>query len=143
MVAVERVCPVAGVDGVEVFGDGNVHGDVVEEGVALVIWPTWKRVRKVCLPRSPFDGVFITPDFLDPSGLPAIELPLVHESGQALVVGVDCRLSTLEVAAPFAEGFNERVELLFPSGVAGDGVRMFPGEKADGVRLFGRGWALK
>ena len=29
-IAVERVCPVAGADGVEVFVDGNVGSDVVK-----------------------------------------------------------------------------------------------------------------
>ena len=55
-----------------------------------------------------------------------------------MVVGVDCRLSALEVPVPLAECFNERVEDLFPSGVADDGVRVFPGEEADRVRLLGR-----
>jgi hypothetical protein len=66
-IAVEWVCHVTGADGVEVFGDRNVRGDVVEEGVALVIRPTRKGVRKVCLPRSPLDGVFITPYFFYPT----------------------------------------------------------------------------
>ncbi len=63
--AIERVCPVAGADGVEVFGDGNVCGDVVEEGVALVIRPTREWIRNICFSWGPFDGVLITPDFLD------------------------------------------------------------------------------
>ncbi len=36
-VAVERVCPVAGANGVKVFMDGDVGSDVVEEGVVLVV----------------------------------------------------------------------------------------------------------
>ena len=39
-IAVERVGPVSGADGIQVVGDGNVSGDVVEEGVALVIRST-------------------------------------------------------------------------------------------------------
>ncbi len=60
-----------------------------------------------------------------------------------MVVGVDCGLCAFEVAAPLAQCFDERVELLFPGGVAGDGMRMFAGEEADGVRIVGRGWTLK
>ena len=36
-IAVERICPVAVADCVEMFVDGNVGGDVVEEGVVLVV----------------------------------------------------------------------------------------------------------
>ncbi len=81
--------------------------------------------------------MLVTPDFLDPSGLSAVELPLGHERGQALVVGVDRGVSAFEVAAPFAESLDECVEFLFPSGVAGDGVRMFTRKEAYGVRIVG------
>ncbi len=66
-VAVERVCPVAGANGIEVFVDGDVCSDIVEKGVVLVVRASRKWVSQVCLSWSPFDGVFVTPDFLDPS----------------------------------------------------------------------------
>jgi hypothetical protein len=59
------------------------------------------------------------------------------------VVRVDGGVSTFEVAAPFAECFHEGVELLFPRGVSGDGIRMFSGEEADGVWILGGGGTLK
>ena len=92
---------------------------------------------------SPFDGVLVTPDFLDPSGLSAVELPLIHGSCQALVISVDRGFSSFEVAAPFTERFHECVEFLFPSGVAGDGMGVFSRKKTDGMRVVGRSWSLK
>jgi hypothetical protein len=53
------------------------------------------------------------------------------------VVRRDGGVSTLEVATSSAECFHEGVELLFPRGVSGDGVRMVLEEEAD--RMWIRG----
>ncbi len=59
------------------------------------------------------------------------------------MVGVDRGVSAFEVAAPFAESFHECVEFLFPSRVAGDGMRMLTRKEADGVRIVGGRGTLK
>jgi hypothetical protein len=88
-IAVEWISPVCSTDSVQMVGDGNVGRERVDEGGVRVIRATRKWVSEVGFTRSPFDGVFITPDFFNPSRLPTVELPLVHEGGQALVVRVD------------------------------------------------------
>jgi hypothetical protein len=65
-VAVEWVSPVSGADGVEVFGNGNIRSEGVEEKGVRVIRMTRKGIGEACFPRSPFDGVLITPDFFNP-----------------------------------------------------------------------------
>ena len=87
--------------------------------------------------------MLVTPYFLDPSRLSSVELQLIHESCQALVISVDRGFSSFEVAAPFTKRFHECVELMFPSGVAGDGMGVFSRKKTDGMRVVGRSCPLK
>jgi hypothetical protein len=58
---------------------------------------------------------------------------LVHECGEAFLVGVDGGFGAFQVATPFTERLNEGVQYLFLCKVACDCRWVFAREEADGV----------
>jgi hypothetical protein len=52
-----------------------------------------------------------------------------------LMIGVDGRFSTFNVTTPFAECFHKGIKFLFPGQIPENIMRVFVGEKTDGMEI--------